>query len=419
MHAPGAAFAPSQPNSGPALRPLQDLCIEVVAANFHNAPHLGELADAPVGKKIIQALLTDIDLELAGTVGAWAGGRMRCGASVLENSRQVPGRFPPGMASGLQSAGPSATSACRQARPAAEASRQGHPPPPPPQLIKDEDYWWRRACSRWKNCEAASHGHSWKQLFFERYLQEALEGWGGGDVVQLRRLMAFSRRFVQSLHVRQLPSHLDLQLLFDCMVKWAASWAAPPQASPACCAAPAALPLLPPGSACPAAVRPLQARPSAAASLPSQRACHAVRVLHHQGRGHGLRPRPVRHEADRLPVPGPGAGALRDAGRAVSAGQPAGRREGAHAGRRPARQHLRHAPGPRPQQGGLARLGVCSRGACRAGNGQTPGWSGADGRCSMRPLHACWLGPSCWRCCCRSATRALARWPRCWQSRAA
>jgi hypothetical protein len=69
----------------------------------------------------------------------------------------------------------------------------------------------------------ASHGNSWKQLFFERHLQDVLEGWdtATGDLLELRRLMAFSRRFVQSLHIRQLPSHLDLQLLFDCMVKWA------------------------------------------------------------------------------------------------------------------------------------------------------------------------------------------------------
>lgn len=38
-----------------------------------------------------------------------------------------------------------------------------------------------------------------------------------GDLANLRRLMAFSRRFVQCLRVQQLPSHLDLQLLFDSM----------------------------------------------------------------------------------------------------------------------------------------------------------------------------------------------------------
>ncbi|WIA35791.1 hypothetical protein OEZ86_004180 [Tetradesmus obliquus] len=38
-----------------------------------------------------------------------------------------------------------------------------------------------------------------------------------GDIAVLRRLMAFSRPFVQGLRVQQLPSHLDLQLLFNAM----------------------------------------------------------------------------------------------------------------------------------------------------------------------------------------------------------
>jgi hypothetical protein len=32
------------------------------------------------------------------------------------------------------------------------------------------------------------------------------------DLGQLRKLMAFSRRFVQCLRLQQLPSHLDLQV---------------------------------------------------------------------------------------------------------------------------------------------------------------------------------------------------------------
>ncbi len=35
----------------------------------------------------------------------------------------------------------------------------------------------------------------------------------------LRRLMTYSRRFVQTVTLRQLPSHLDLQVIFDCMIK--------------------------------------------------------------------------------------------------------------------------------------------------------------------------------------------------------
>jgi hypothetical protein len=44
-----------------------------------------------------------------------------------------------------------------------------------PQMIADEDYWRRRASARWRNLDAAAHGRSWKQLFFERNLDEALE----------------------------------------------------------------------------------------------------------------------------------------------------------------------------------------------------------------------------------------------------
>ncbi len=35
----------------------------------------------------------------------------------------------------------------------------------------------------------------------------------------VRRLMAYSRRFVKALALQQLPSHLDLQIIFECMVK--------------------------------------------------------------------------------------------------------------------------------------------------------------------------------------------------------
>lgn len=39
------------------------------------------------------------------------------------------------------------------------------------------------------------------------------------DLSSLKRLLTYSRRFVQTVHIRQLPSHLDLQILFECMVK--------------------------------------------------------------------------------------------------------------------------------------------------------------------------------------------------------
>lgn len=40
-----------------------------------------------------------------------------------------------------------------------------------------------------------------------------------GELVALRRLMTFSRRFVRNLRMRQLPSRLDPQVVFDAMIK--------------------------------------------------------------------------------------------------------------------------------------------------------------------------------------------------------
>lgn len=42
-------------------------------------------------------------------------------------------------------------------------------------LISGESYWQRRAAERWKNCDTLPHGSSWKQLYMERNLQEAIE----------------------------------------------------------------------------------------------------------------------------------------------------------------------------------------------------------------------------------------------------
>lgn len=42
-------------------------------------------------------------------------------------------------------------------------------------LIAGEGYWQRRATVRWKNCDILPHGSSWKQLYMERNLQEAIE----------------------------------------------------------------------------------------------------------------------------------------------------------------------------------------------------------------------------------------------------
>lgn len=86
-------------------------------------------------------------------------------------------------------------------------------------VVADEGYWKRRSAARWHNLDVVSHGGSWKQLYFERNLQAVLETYDPSktDVSDLKRLLAFSRRYVRNLTVRQLPSHMDLNVLFDSM----------------------------------------------------------------------------------------------------------------------------------------------------------------------------------------------------------
>ena len=43
------------------------------------------------------------------------------------------------------------------------------------QTIEDEAYWKRRSQAQWTNCDSSKHGSSYKQLFFERTLQDTLE----------------------------------------------------------------------------------------------------------------------------------------------------------------------------------------------------------------------------------------------------
>lgn len=84
-------------------------------------------------------------------------------------------------------------------------------------LIDDESYWKRRACMRWKSCDVEAHGRSWKQLYFEKNLEVALEAYDPttSDANELKRLLTFSKRFARRLTVTQLPAHVDLQMLFD------------------------------------------------------------------------------------------------------------------------------------------------------------------------------------------------------------
>lgn len=41
--------------------------------------------------------------------------------------------------------------------------------------ISNETYWKHRSQARWTNCDASKHGGSFKQLYFERNLQDTIE----------------------------------------------------------------------------------------------------------------------------------------------------------------------------------------------------------------------------------------------------
>lgn len=83
-------------------------------------------------------------------------------------------------------------------------------------LIADEGYWRRRASEQWKNIDVRMHGGSYKQCFFERTVTQALESFDPeiSPLEDLRRLLAYSRPFVRTISVAQLPSHIDLRELF-------------------------------------------------------------------------------------------------------------------------------------------------------------------------------------------------------------
>ena len=84
--------------------------------------------------------------------------------------------------------------------------------------IHDESYWERRckANERWKYFELDKHGFTWKQCYYEMFLQDRLHDFGKGDDQQkLLEDLRASSDFVHSLDVDQLQSHLDLDHIFE------------------------------------------------------------------------------------------------------------------------------------------------------------------------------------------------------------
>lgn len=85
--------------------------------------------------------------------------------------------------------------------------------------IHSEEYW-KRCCvdgKKWTNCLLSEHGFNWKQLFFEKNLQELLETYDP-KLQTLESLVAkikASQDYMFSLTVTQLLAHPDLSILFD------------------------------------------------------------------------------------------------------------------------------------------------------------------------------------------------------------
>ncbi len=77
-------------------------------------------------------------------------------------------------------------------------------------VIQSESYWKRRAQGKFKICNVSEHNNSWKQLFFEKYIQEVLEAFvpktsGEEDIFEKVILdLETAANNVEKLTIRQL-----------------------------------------------------------------------------------------------------------------------------------------------------------------------------------------------------------------------
>ena len=162
--------------------------MDVVAANFEQKPTFGALPAKDV-KNIVNLLSLDLPLELVGTVSP------RPPPSPLQTSHHLHLEHRKGADDGGLDA----------AWGRAADRRRG--------LLAE------RALHRWSKCEISGHGSSWKQLYFEKYIEETIERFDPllSDIDDLRRLLTFASPFVRNLIIQQIPSHIDLQIIFNCM----------------------------------------------------------------------------------------------------------------------------------------------------------------------------------------------------------
>lgn len=88
-------------------------------------------------------------------------------------------------------------------------------------FVFNENYW-KRCCVEkygWHNCNLSEHGLLWKQMYFEKLLNERLEDFDveTDDEESLYELVDACSDYLFSVSFRQLPSHIDLSDLLSMM----------------------------------------------------------------------------------------------------------------------------------------------------------------------------------------------------------
>lgn len=79
--------------------------------------------------------------------------------------------------------------------------------------IYNESYWKRCCVDKygWHNCHLEDHNLLWKQLYFEKLLQEVLENANSiDDIEALDSLIGACMDYIFTIKFTQLPSHVDL-----------------------------------------------------------------------------------------------------------------------------------------------------------------------------------------------------------------
>ena len=83
--------------------------------------------------------------------------------------------------------------------------------------VNNENYWKRRSLEKygWSQCHLIDHGMRWKQLFFEKMLQENLEECDGLEmsVEEIKLLVETCYDSIFTVRFRQLLSHIPLHKL--------------------------------------------------------------------------------------------------------------------------------------------------------------------------------------------------------------